>query len=121
MLREPVEEQWIALLVLWWRYEAQYSPVQGYPKECPSARDYRASRQYDDDNGAAETDRRGKEAAMVGRIVNAMEEPYRTALYTLARNRATGVSVWKSARLPADTEERARVVAEALERFGLMV
>lgn len=121
MNREPIEEQWIAALVLWWKYESQYTPVKGYPSECPSARDYRTSRQHDDTNGAAETDARGKEAARIGRIVNAMGEPYRTALYMLARNRANGSSVWRSARLPEDAQARSEVVAEALEMFGLMV
>lgn len=131
MDREPVEETWISALVLWWRYESGYQYVKGYPKECPSTRDYRTSRQYDDmgipdrdgiiREPTADTDARGREAKRVGNIVNSLPEPYRTALYTLARNRATGVTVWKSPRLPQDDTQRARVVADALEMFGVLL
>lgn len=110
----------LSLLVLWWRAEAQWSPVEGFPRECPSTTGWRASRQYDfgvDSNGAGETAERGALIRHVGHVVNSLEEPYRTALYLLARNRATGVSVWRSPRLPEDADERAELVAEALQRF----
>lgn len=112
----------IGLLVLWYRCEqAGALRVLGYPAECPSTAGYKASRQYDSENGAAEQDERGSMAKAVGGIVNAMPEPYRTALYCLARNRATGVSAWSSARLPADKDERAEVVSEALARFCALI
>ena len=107
----------IGLLVLWWRYESQIPAVEGYPRECPSTAGYRASRQYDSDNGAFETDERGQLASRIGYIVNGMDEPYRTALHILARNRATGSAVWTSPRLPQDKDERAEVVSEAVMRF----
>jgi hypothetical protein len=117
----PDEARLIELLMLWWRHESQWSPVQGYPVECPSTAGYRASRQYDDANGSFDTDARGRIARNIGAIVDAMQEPHRTALYTLARNRSTGVQVWKSSRLPADQTERARIVSQALEMLGMMV
>ena len=40
-------------------------------------------------------------------------EPYRAAIYILARNQATGMSVWRSPRLPADPLERGVIVMEA--------
>lgn len=107
----------LELLVLWWRAESQWSPVEGYPAECPSTRGWRASRQYDDGNGAFETDARGALIRHIGHVVNSIDEPYRTALYLLARNRAVGASVWRSLRLPEDQDARADIVAEALERF----
>lgn len=110
----------LELLVLWWRAEAQWSPVEGYPHECPSTMGWRASRQYDygiDSNGADETDARGRLIRHIGGVVSSIEEPYRTALYMLARNRAAGVSVWRSARLPEDQDERAELVAEAVAMF----
>jgi len=117
----PDEARLIELLMLWWRHESQWSPVQGYPVECPSTAGYRASRQYDDANSAQETDARGKLAASVGHAVQAIEEPYRSCLYMLARNRATGVSVWRSPRVPVDATERARMVARALDMLGVLL
>jgi hypothetical protein len=107
----------IDLLVLWWRYESQQPHVDGYPRECPSTAGYRASRQYDDCNGAMETDGRGLLAQAVGRVVADIQDPYRAALHLLARNHATGVQVWTSVRLPADAAERAAVLDKALELF----
>ena len=108
----------IELLCLWWKHESQWTPVEGYPAECPSTRGWQASRQYDDQNNAAETDARGQLAIHIGHVVAAIEEPYRSALHMVARNRSSGVSVWVSPRLPADKDARAAVVAEALELFA---
>ena len=108
----------IELLCLWWRHESQWSPVEGYPQECPSTAGYRASRQYDDQNGSQETDARGQLAQHIGRVVAGIGEPHRSALHMVARNRASGVSVWTSARLPADADARAAVVADAMELFS---
>jgi hypothetical protein len=117
----PNDEALIELLVLWWRYESQWQPVRGYPPECPSTKSFRASRQYDDINGTLETDQRGKQAKEIGHIVANIPEPERSALYCLAKNRATGVAVWRNPRLPADDVERARLVSRALDMFGVMV
>lgn len=111
----------VSLLCLWWECEAQWSPVRGYPHTCPSAHGYITSRQYDTENGAAETDARGREAKRIGAIVNAMGPLHRAALTDLARARATGVAVWRHPLLPADKTERAAVVARALDLFGMMV
>jgi hypothetical protein len=111
-------------LAMWWRAEREWTPVRGFPAECPSCRDYRTSTRYDsgpDGNGADETDARGRMIRHIGGLVQSIEEPYRTALYMTARNRALGVSLWCSPRLPADPTERAHVVAEAVERFGMLL
>lgn len=109
----------IGLLVLWHNVEQSGAlSALGFPKECPSCKSYRTSRQYDDLNGAMETDARGQLARQVGIIVDGLPEPYRTALYVLARNRATGARVWMSPRLPTDEMQRGLLVAEALARFG---
>ncbi len=60
-------------------------------------------------------------AANVGRIVDSMPEPYRTAICLLARNRSTGIAVWVSPRLPQDKDKRAEIVSEALVMFEGMV
>ena len=108
----------LELLVLWWKYESAWTPVEGYPQECPSTAGYRASRQYDDANGAMETDARGQLAQHIGRIVASIDEPHRSALHMVARNRSSGVSVWTSVRLPADADARAVIVAVAMDLFA---
>ena len=108
----------LELLVLWWRAERDWTPVEGYPFECPSTRGWRASRQYDDANGALDTDERGSLIRHIGQVVASISDPYRTALYLVARNRATGVSVWRSARLPEDEDARAELVADAVQMFA---
>lgn len=107
----------IGLLVLWYRCE-QSGALRGlgYPAECPSTRGYKTSRQYDDINGAAETDERGELAREVGHAVNGMPEPYRTALYFVARNHATGAQVWRSPRLP-EGEKLKELISESLALF----
>jgi hypothetical protein len=110
----------ISLLVLWHRLEDASSAL-GYPPECPSCREYLTSRQYDDVNGAFETHERGIMALRVGRAADGLEEPYRTAIFIFARNRATGRTVWTSPRLPADKEERAELVANALAMLAEIV
>lgn len=108
----------IDALVFWWRFESSWLPVEAYPTECPSTAGYRTSRQHDSDNGAFETDQRGQFARRIGEAVGRVRQPERTALYVLARNRACGVQVWQSPRLPSDDVERAEVVADALELFA---
>lgn len=123
MDREPFTDV-LGLLVLWWRWERGWMPVEGYPTECPSTMGFQASRQYDSgpgSNGAAETDERGQLAKHIGHIVHSMEEPYRTALFIIARNRSTGVAVWRSPRLPEDEKARMEICAEAIDRFSGMV
>lgn len=107
----------LELLALWWKAERTWTPVNGYPVECPSCRDYRTSRQHDDTNGADETDARGMLIRHVGEVVQQIDEPFRTALYLVARNHATGAQVWRSVRLPEGDAERAEVVAEAVSIF----
>ena len=54
-------------------------------------------------------------------MVAAIEEPWRTALYEVARNKACQTWVWKSPRLPDDEEERAMLVWEAMEMFAARI
>jgi hypothetical protein len=115
----------INLLVLWHRLEDQ-PHVQGFPTECPSCRDFLTSAQWDwgagfplyedgsDSNGAGETRERALKALVVGKTVDDMGEPHRTALRMFAKNRATGRKVWVSPRLPEDKDELAELVADAL-------
>jgi hypothetical protein len=121
MKRDDINADILDMLVFWWRYERGWLPVAGYPEECPSTRGYKVSGQYDDANGAGETDARGMLAKRIGHAVASIEEPYRSALYLLARNRATGVSVWISPRLPTDDVLRAELVADAVDKLAALV
>lgn len=119
--RDDPQQDILDMLAFWWRYESAWLPVAGYPEECPSTRGYKASSQYDTDNGAGETDARGLLAKRIGHAVASIQEPHRSALYVLARNRATGASVWISPRLPTDDTQRAQLVADAVDKLAAMV
>ena len=109
------------MLVLWHRRESLWNPVEGFPIECPSTAGYRASRQYDSDNGAADADYTTRVISHVDSVIEAMEDPHKTAIKLFARNRATGASVWRSPRLPDDKELAAEITHEAIEIFCLRV
>lgn len=112
MTMDPID-----LLVLWWKAEQQWLPVRGYPRHAASARDWRASCQFDDANGAQETDALGALIEHVALVVEQLDNPWRTALHFLARNRACDLSLWDSPLLPSEPVARAQIVAEALHRF----
>ena len=96
-------------------------PVEGYPRECPSTAGYRASRQYDSDNGSSDADNLSRLVHHIGGVIEQMEDPHRTAIKLFARNRATGASVWRSPRLPDDKELAAEITQEAIEIFTMRV
>lgn len=48
-----------------------------------------------------------------GRGQGGMPDPYRAAIYILARNCYTGAKVWLSPRLPKDPQERGVIIQEA--------
>ena len=109
------------MLVLWHRRESLWNPVEGYPIECPSTAGYRASRQYDSDNGASESDHTSRLVRHVDGVIEAMEDPHKTAIKVFARNKATGASVWRSPRLPDDQQAVAEITQEAIEIFSMSI
>lgn len=108
----------IELLCLWHKRMSNWTPVEGYPRECPSTSGFKGSRQFDDVNGQQEAEFTSRLVARLDGIIRSIEEPYQSALCLLARNKASGISVWVSPRLPADKDARAVVVARALELFA---
>lgn len=115
------------LLIIWHTWASSEQVGQGYYSESPGTKMYRASRQYDYDNGAIDSDVDTALAAGVDRIVHAMPDPHRTAICVNARNLKTGRAVWRSARLPQDMQETAVILMEArnqlmrrLQAAGLM-
>jgi hypothetical protein len=116
VIREPIqelEEGLNKILAAWHEWSANFPDGIAYPTVAVFAKQWRTSRQYDDDNGAQEQDAHNDRMEIVDAAVNAIPIPWRTALHINARNLCTGVAVWRSARLPADDMERAAMVVAA--------
>ena len=101
------------LLVEWHRWCNRYQHVKGYSSSDLTCRDYRASRQYDDTNGALDADLNTSTLETVSAEIFDLEQPYQTAIQIQARNMATGRQVWNSPRLPADPMARAEIIVTA--------
>lgn len=106
------------LLVQWWRDESEWMPVLGYPRECPSTAGYRASRQYDSDNGALDSSLHARQIARTAEIVHAMRDPYRAAIYAYARASATGTDP-RWAGEPDSADDRRDLIGSALLIFAI--
>lgn len=108
------------LLILWHHWQRAVKVTKGHGKVTMVMGDrYRVSRQYDDVTGVLDDDLDRQRCGRVEYHVQLLPEPYRSAIYILARNLVTGRSVWLSPRLPAEKEQRDRIVDEA--RHALMV
>jgi hypothetical protein len=79
----------------------------------PIFRHAKSGRGWDSTDDIIEDELMGSTMETIDFQVSEMQEPYRAAIYVLARNLSTGRSVWLSPRLPQDAVERATVVAEA--------
>lgn len=102
-----------AHLILWHSWAHNERMGQGYPSEAAGMKMYRTSRQYDYENGAIDGDVDSTIAAAVEAAVSEISDPHRTSLCIEARNLATGVRVWVSARLPMCPVERSVIRMEA--------
>ena len=108
------------LLADWHKWQAD-APVNGSDRlDDPLFRDVKSGRCWDSADEIIEADLRGDTMKTIEFCVTGdskgqggLPEPHRAAIYNLARNQATGVSVWRSPRLPADPLERGVVVLEA--------
>lgn len=101
------------LLSRWHTWASDERTAEGYPTVSPACKQYRASRQYDSDNGAFDQDRENSTMEAFDHCVQSVHQPHRTALAINARNLATGFSVWRSPRLPEDELQRALMVSDA--------
>jgi len=110
---DDVEKQINDLLSRWHRWSCQFAYVAGYDTVSPAMEQFRASRQYDSENGALDQDVENVIMAAVDACIDRVPQPYRTALGINARNLCTEANVWSSARLPQDSMQRALMVAEA--------
>ena len=101
------------ILSRWHAWASDGRTALGYPTVSVAAKQYRASRQYDDANGSLDQDIESVIMAGVDSCVWALEDPYRTAIHINARNLCTGATVWRSRRLPENDLARALLVSDA--------
>jgi hypothetical protein len=102
-----------AVLCRWHQWQQSHRFGRGYNSRSLVCGEYRASRQYDDANGALDD---GIENAIMKTVdfqVSEMRDPHRAAVYCLAQALTIGVSVFTSPRLPIDKSERDAVVVQA--------
>lgn len=106
------------LLSRWHHWAAQAKGVKAWAPKALVCGEFRISRQYDDVNGALDDDIEDERMRAVDFQVTEMADPWRSAIYALARNLCTGLAVWSSPRLPVDPACRAAVVTEARVRLA---
>jgi hypothetical protein len=75
--------------------------------------EYRCSRQYDDQNGALDASLDNLQMQAVEFAVRQMADPYRSAIYVLARALYSGTAVFTSPRVPDDPVQRGLIVTNA--------
>lgn len=105
------------LLRRWHVWSVHQPPETGFYKQNAACKLYRTSRQYDDRNGALDSDAESSVMEAVDAAIDRLEQPWRTAVQFNGRNLATGIVVWVSPRLPTDDIERAHLLVEARGRL----
>jgi hypothetical protein len=100
------------LLSRWHSHCRAYRANQQVPRD-PMFRNTKSGRSWDSTDEIIEDEIHGSMMEAIDFQVSEMKDPYRAAIYALARNLSTGRSVWLSPRLPTNPLERATVVAEA--------
>lgn len=101
------------LLVSWHIRSKHYAYGKDYPSTSVSCKDWRSSRQYDDENGALDTDIHASTIDTLNAEIYAMPHPHQDAIHIQARNLYTGKSVWMNPRLPVDPVQRVQLLAAA--------
>lgn len=87
--------------------------VRGWASKALVCGDFDGYRNQDNGHDDNEQYLEQKIMAAVDFQIGEMAEPHRSAIYCNARNLCTGLAVWSSPRLPADTLARAAIVVEA--------
>ena len=100
------------ILCQWHHWSKGYRPIADVGSS-PMFKQARTGRQWDTMDEVIEREIDGGTMKAVEFHVYELPPSQRTALQINARNIATGRSVWASARLPADTDERAVLLLEA--------
>jgi len=90
---------------------------KGYPGQSMTCKSARASRQYDDENGALDSGLEDSRMEAFDAVLYRIPQPFLTALQFQARNMATGIYVWASPRLPINPFERQVLLLEARNKI----
>jgi hypothetical protein len=96
-----------------WHFRCQLDDAEGYYRVNPACLMFRSSRQYDDSNGALDSDNRNTVLEAFDAAVFRLEQPYLYAIQVQARNLATGSWVWRHPRLPEPGPKLAEIVSVA--------
>lgn len=112
-MMEAVEASLDDILSRWHHWASRARMVKGYAPRALVCGEFKVSRQYDDSNGALDSDLEDTTMGAVDFQVSEMADPYRTAIHCNARNLSLGLSVWSSPRLPQDRDARAAIVVTA--------
>lgn len=97
-----------------WQIDRSARVGRGFSNSSPVVGEFHlTSRQYDDQNGALYEDEEDERMGIVQAQVNEMDDPYRSAVYVMARAIYLGVRVFHSPRLPERADVRDLVIATA--------
>lgn len=111
-MKDDTNEILSALLCDWHRWACGYKHVGGI-NTSPMFREVKTGRQWDTVDEIIDSDIEHSRMDALDHIIMGLIPTHRTAIQIQARNLHTGRSVWTSARLPADLEQRLKVLAEA--------
>ena len=100
------------MLAEWHRWASGYKVVAGHGTSAMFS-GVRSSRQWDDSSEVAEGSLHNDEMQALDFNIGELCLLFQTALRLQARNLATGIHVWNSARLPQDRDERVKVLIDA--------
>jgi hypothetical protein len=100
------------LLASWHRWASGFSAL-GSHTVAPMFQGFSTSRQWDAVNDVVDAEINSDQMAALDFHISELEPIHRTAIGIQARNLVTGRSVWNSARLPADIQERCLCLAAA--------
>ena len=111
-MKDDTNELLSAILCDWHRWACGYKHVGGI-NTSPMFREVKTGRQWDTVDDIIDSDIEHSRMDALDHIIMGLMPTHRTAIQIQARNLHTGRSVWTSARLPSDLEQRLRVLAEA--------
>jgi hypothetical protein len=105
------------LLRDWHEWQKGYSPVPTCSAD-PMFRNAKSSKGWDSTSDVIQDELHGSTMETIEAQVAELPDipktqPYRSAIYAIARNLHVGANVWSNPRLPADQLERGVVIMEA--------
>jgi len=101
-----------SLLEEWHRWAKGYA-ITGSHGTAPMFQGMASSRQWDSESDVVDGTLHNAQMEAVDFHIGELQPMYRTAIQIQARNLHTGRSVWTSARLPENIEERAVILLAA--------